>query len=266
MKKIQKAGRKAENGNITVDLGEAIDKKLRSAIGDARREAVPAKMAGYRPGMFSGGGYRPGPRMGGLRPSFGRPGFNRPGPRMGGLRPSFGRPGFNRPALGGNGGSFKPWYADRDSRFGSSLSMGALGIRPQINTWEMLSGAGIGLIGNRALVRVTPQIPFLKNPSALLHNAIAFVVGVVPALVKQNSVTLGVAVPGAVYLAGSVVDWAFDAIGIARPALSGGVRAPQAGVDAALAARQRLVEMQNRVNPRGAAAAPAPSRVYAQAR
>jgi hypothetical protein len=239
MKKPQKgAGRKA-SGNITVDLGEAIDKKLRSAIGEARKDVGPAKMAGYRPGMF--GGYRPGGGSSLSRFSS---------------RSSFGRPSL------GSGGSFKPWYADRESRF-SKLGLGALGVQNEVKTWDMLTGAAIGVIGNRALVRVSPDI--IKKDSALLHNAIAFVVGVIPALVKQNSITLGVALPGAVFLAGSMVDWALDAIGINRPALKGSEGAPRQGVDAALAARQRLVEIQQRIAPRPAVAA-APARSYAQAR
>jgi len=238
MKKPQKGAGRKESGNITVDLGEAIDKKLRSAIGEARKDATPAKMAGYRPGMF--GGYRPG---GGSS-----------------LSRFSSRPGFGRPALG-SGGSFRPWYADRESRF-SKLGLGALGVQNEVKTWDMLTGAAIGVIGNRALVRVSPGL--INKDSALLNNAIAFAVGVIPALVKQNSITLGVAVPGAVFLAGSMVDWALDAIGIAKPALKGSEGAPKQGIDAALAARQRLVEIQQRIQPRPAVAAPA--RAYAQAR
>jgi len=245
MRKPQKGAGQKASGNITVDLGEAIDKKLRSAIGEARKDvAGPAKMAGYRPGMF--GGYRPGGGSSLSRFSSSRPGFS---------RPSFGRPSL------GSGGSFRPWYADRESRF-SKLGLGALGVQSEVKTWDMLTGAAIGVIGNRALVRVTPGL--VKQDSALINNAIAFVVGVIPALVKQNSITLGVAVPGAVFLAGSMVDWALTKIGI-TPAVKGSLgEAPRQGVDQALAARQRLVEIQQRIQPRPAAAAPA--RAYAQAR
>jgi hypothetical protein len=223
MKKSTKGAGPKESGNITVDLGEAIDKRLRSAIGEARKE--PAKMAGgYRPGMFNG--YRPGA----------------------------GRPGFGRPALGGG---FRPWYQGRESRFGS-LGLGKLGIQSETKTWDLLTGMGIGVVGNRALLRVSPNLIQMKNP--LLHNAIAFVVGVIPALVKQNSITLGVAVPGAVYLAGSMVDWALSAIGIAQPSLGSSQGATRHGVDAALAARERLAQIQRSVAPRAVAA---PARSYA---
>lgn len=227
MQKSKKGAGPKESGNITVDLGEAIDKRLRSALGESRKEA-PAKMAGYRPGMFNGS-YRPG-----------------------------GRPGFGRPALGG----FRPpWQQNRESRFGS-LGLGKLGIQTETKTWDLLTGMGIGVIGNRALLRVSGSLPmFPKN--ALLHNAVAFVVGVIPALVKQNSVTLGVAVPGAVFLAASMVDWAMNAIGIAQPSLGSALGAPRHGVDAALAARQRLAAIQSGVAPRAVAA---PARQYAQVR
>lgn len=246
MKKSQKGAGRKETGNITIDLGEAVDKKLRAAIGEARKDVGgPAKMAGYRPGMF--GGYRPGGASGLSRPGFGR----------------FG----GRPAIGSNGGSFRPWYADRESRFGSKLGLGALGVHTEVKTWDMLTGAAIGVVGNRALVRVSPSIVSVKDPkvNAMVQNAIAFVVGVVPALVKQNSITIGVAVPGAVFLAGSMVDWALDAIGINRPSLAGSEGAPKQGVDAALAARQRLAEIQQRIQPRPAVAA-SPARAYAQVR
>lgn len=245
MRKSQKGAGRKETGNITIDLGEAVDKKLRAAIGEARKEVSgPTKMAGYRPGMF--GGYRPG----GSSQS----------------RPGFGRFGGGRPALG-NGGSFRPWYADRETRFGSKLGLGAMGVQNEVKTWDMLTGAAIGVVGNRALVRVSPSIVSVKDPkvNAMVQNAIAFVVGVVPALVKQNSITLGVAVPGAVFLAGSMVDWALDAIGINRPSLAGSEGAPKQGVDAALAARQRLAEIQQRIQPRPAVAA-SPARAYAQVR
>lgn len=230
------AGRK-ENGNVVVDLGEDIDKKLREAVKQARREDTDkVKMAGpYRPGMFSGG-FRPG-------------GF---------------RPGMNRPALGNQGSSFRPWYADRESRM-SGISIGAgIGNFRQAKTMDLLTGAGIGLVGNRALVRILPAL--IGSSNALVVNGLTFVVGLVPALFVQNSIVLGVALPGAVYFAGNMVDWALDKLGIQRPAMAGGAaRTPNAGVDAALAARQRLADMRSRVNPAQAPQQSVP-RTYATAR
>lgn len=204
-------------GNITVDLGEAIDQKLRAAIGSAKSEAR-ASVDGFRPGSF------------GQRPAFGR--FGRFG------RPALGS-GFGRPVSG-----FRPF----SSRFSPSVGGSMLkGVQSSVNTLELLAGAGVGVIGNRALMRVTPSLAFLGSKE-LVHATVAFVVGLIPAIVRQNSVTVGVAIPGAVVLAGALVDTALSAIGIQKPSLSGGAQNRQ-GVDAAMAARQRLADITARLSP-----------------
>ncbi|HXX92353.1 MAG TPA: hypothetical protein VEN81_01890 [Planctomycetota bacterium] len=217
------------NGNITVDLGEAIDRKLRSAMGKDKPER---ESIGYS-GGFRPGGYRPG--------MYG----------------------------------WKPYGAERPSRFGGSINRWRLGdsspfgISRQVSTMQGLTGIGIGLVFNRALMRVSPSI--VKTSNLIAHSGIAFVVGLIPVLVKQNSVTLGVALPGAVYLGGSIIDWALDSVGIARPALSGsaplaGGAAPAAGVGQAIQARQRLVDLQNKIRPAQAAAPMVRPQVIAQQR
>jgi hypothetical protein len=208
-KKAKKAAAPRGNGNITVDLGEAIDRKLRSAMGKSDEKAS----IGY-----SGGGYRPG--MYGWKP-------------YGAERPN--RFGMERPNR--FGGSINRWSLGGSSPFGLSR---------QVSTMGGLTGIAVGLIGNRALMRVSPSI--VKTSNLIAHSAIAFVVGLIPVLVKQNSVTLGVAIPGAVYLAGSIVDWAFDAVGIAKPALSGSAPV-QSGVNQAIEARQRLIDLKGRIHP-----------------
>lgn len=194
------------NGNITVDLGEAIDRKLRSAMGKGAPEKTSiGHSGGYRPGMYG----------------------------------------------------WKPYGAERTSRFGGPINRWSLGgpspfgISRQLSTMQAVTGISIGLISNRALMRISPAI--VKTSNLIAHSAIAFVVGLIPVLIRQNSVTLGVAIPGAVYLGGSIVDWAFDAVGIAKPALSGsaplaGGAAPT-GVSQAIQARQRLVDLQQRIRP-----------------
>lgn len=202
-KKPQKsAGRSAGTGNVTIDLGEAIDKKLRSA-GMAGRGAL-------------------------TRPQY-RPGGHRPG-------------GLYRPGMYGG---YRPWYA---SQFGGGrLGLGAvLGLPESVNTTKMLTGALLGIAGNRALVRVTPEL--ISTGSKLVHEAIAFGVGIIPLLVKRNDMTVGVALPGLVFFGGSIADWALDAVGVRRPALQG-AGVPRAGHDAALAARERLAAMRSRVVP-----------------
>lgn len=54
------AGRSAGTGNVTIDLGEEIDRKLRAAVG--RGPVRPYRPGGYRPGLYRPGmfgGYRP---------------------------------------------------------------------------------------------------------------------------------------------------------------------------------------------------------------
>lgn len=213
-KAAKKAAAPKGNGNITVDLGEAIDRKLRSAMGKGASDPKKASMG------YPGSGYRPG--MYGWKPY----GAERPG-RFGGSPSRF-------------GGSMNRW-----SLGGPSL----LGLSRQVSTMQGLTGIAVGLIGNRALMRVSPSL--VKTSNLMAHSAIAFVVGLIPVLIKQNSVTMGVAVPGAVYLGGSIVDWAFDAVGIAKPALSGG-SPTGSGVNQAIQARQRLVDLQRSIHPQAA--------------
>ena len=193
----KKAAGPKGNGNITVDLGEAIDRKLRSVMGKNEPEKK-GMGSSYRPGMFG----------------------------------------------------WKPYGGDRPSRFGGSIGRwtlgdrGPLGLPREANTIGTLTGLGVGIIGNRALMRVSPSI--VKSDNAIAHNAIAFAVGLIPLFVKQNAVTLGVALPGAVYLGGAIVDAGFDAVGISRPALRGAEGAGQ-GINRAIAARQRLQDIQSRM-------------------
>src|SRR4029077_13327501 len=138
------AGRK--DGNVIVDLGEEIDKKIVSAVGAAKRSVERTEMGrpGGRPGMF--GGFRPG-----------------------GYRP-------------GMFGGYRPWYADREGRGGGVLGMAFL--NEPVKPVAMLGGLALGVIGNRALMRVTPDI--IGTSMEVAHTGIAFVVGLIPALVKPN--------------------------------------------------------------------------------
>lgn len=208
-----------ETGNIVVDLGEEIDKKLRSVVGQvamsggakgsSRAEVGRPGSGNYRPGMF--GGYKPG-----------------------GYRP-------------GMFGGYRPWYADRSS---SSLGSHLSRLNEPVKPVAMLGGMALGVLGNRSLMRVTPDI--IKNTHEWVHTGIAFLVGIIPAMVKPNSITIGVAIPGAVFFAGSLVDMAMNAVGIKKPALSGGALSappPRPAADAALATREKLINMQQRIAP-----------------
>jgi hypothetical protein len=168
---------------------------------------------------------------------------------------------------------YRPWYADK----GSSSKYGHLMGSSYSDRWKGLSrpnlghlaiGAGIGVLGNAALVRVTPDL--VKTDSALAHDAIAFVVGLIPVFAKPNSYTLGVAVPGAIKLGLSICSYGLDALGVKKPALSGAApAAPRVGMDAARAAQQKLAAvhqaMQRPAVPAAAASAPVQGRVTAQA-
>lgn len=203
-KKPQKGAGRDGKGNVTIDLGETIEKKLRAA-------------------SMSGGA--------------GKGSLSRPGYRSGGYRP-------------GMYGGYRPWYASRFSSSGGNWALGQrLGLPESLKTSDALTGIGLGIAGGRALVRVTPDI--IKTDSKLAHEAIAFGVGLVPLLAKRNSLTMGVALPGAVFLGGAVVDWLLDQVGMVKPALRGS-GAPRQGADAALAARQKLADIQARIRPAGA--------------
>lgn len=209
------AGRGKDEGPIVVDLGEEIDKKLRSVVGQVTMagsktgEKGKAEMGrgdgNYRPGMF--GGYKPG-----------------------GYRP-------------GMFGGYRPWYADRDSSMGARQSIAQMVDKP----WWVAGGLAIGVLANRALMRVSPDI--VKTDIEVVHTGIIFGIGVIPLLIKPNAITLGVAIPGAVYFAGSLVDWMMNRAGIKKPALSGDApaQAPRQGMDQALAAREKMAQMQQRI-------------------
>jgi hypothetical protein len=105
----------------------------------------------------------------------------------------------------------------------------------------------------------------IKNDSKLLHEGIAFVAGLVPFLVKrQSAMALGVAVPGFIYLGGTLVDALFDYIGWTSPSLQGAQRSTPR-YDAAMASRQKLAALAQRPQvPVQGRPGVAPTRVVAQ--
>lgn len=232
------ASRKADNGNVTVDLGEKHSKKIERMISE---KFAKAGLAGAnrtemgRPGA-SKLGSRPGLLGGGYRPWYSR--FGRPSgaPALGSR---FGRPGSSlgrRPWLGQEGAIA---WAPGAGAFQLPMSL------RQVATGNLLTGLGLGLLGNRALVRLTPQL--WPNPNKLMHEGIAFAAGLIPMLFQRNAATLGVALPGAVYFLGTAVDKLFTWIGIPQATLAGAQNDNSAGANAALAARQKLAAIQNRI-------------------
>jgi hypothetical protein len=211
MKSRKSAGRSKDTGNIVVDLGEEIDKKLRSVVGQV---------------TMSGRGSKESPA------SIGRPGF-------GGYRPGGYRPGMF--------GGYRPWYADRS---GSAGTLGMAWLNEPVKPIQMLGGLAIGVVGNRSLMRVTPDI--IGSKREWVHSGIAMVLGIIPAMVRPNSITVGVAIPGMVFFAGSLVDMALNAVGIKKAELSGSGPAgiPRQAAESAIATREKLSSLQQSMQQR----------------
>lgn len=203
----------AGDGNVTIDLGEVVEKKLRAAgLRTEVGKSGGAKKGGYKAGTF--GGYRPG-MFGGYRPWYSR---------------------FGRPWLGQEAAPSRRY----------SLIPEAI---KQVNTADVLTGLALGIVGNRALVRLTPAL-WTTNDQKLVHEGIAFLAGLVPMLFKRTATTLGVAVPGAVMLGGTLVDKLFTAL-FGPPAVTlkgGGMAAGGIRGGEATEARQRLAAIQQRIN------------------
>lgn len=211
------AGRSKDTGNIVVDLGEEIDKKLRSVVGQVTMSGSKSKESSA---------------------SMGRPGY-------GGYRPGGYRPGMF--------GGYRPWYADKSS-VGGGGGLGMAWLSQPVKPVQLLGGMAIAVIANRALLRVTPDL--IKTNYEWVHTGISFLIGVIPAMVRPNSITVGVAIPGMVFFAGSLMDAAMNAAGIKKHALSGSGSAPvpREAAQSALATREKLATMQNTLNQRAAQA------------
>jgi hypothetical protein len=242
-----------KSGNVVVDLGEKIDGMIsRSKL--AGPSARPQFRMGARPGLASRHAFLLGSRPGMARSPFHRPTM---GSGRGMIRRPMmgsGREMFRRPTMGAG---WRPGYASTQWTLGAKL-----GIPEQLNTGQALGGTLIGTLGNRLLVRVVPGVVNLNSKLAV--EAIAFGIGLIPFLAKRNSITTGVALPGVVFLAGSLADYAYDLVGVAKPVLSGAKVGAPAG-DQAAAARQRLQALQSRIQrPAVRPATIAPARVGAQ--
>ena len=200
--------KKAEN--VTIDLGETIEKKLLAA---GLRTDLGKGGSGIRTGNSGGG------PVGEQRPGL-----------FGGYKPWYNR--FNRPSMG----------AELTTTRTFSIIPAQL---RQLTTSHVLTGLGLGIVGNRVMVRLTPKL--WDNSSKILHEGLAFIVGLVPMLFKRNAYTVGVAIPGLVMLGGTIVDKVLDWVGLDVPAGRElrGSGAPRQ--QAALDARQRLASIAGRM-------------------
>jgi hypothetical protein len=212
MKKAKDGG----GGNVTeIDLGEKVSESIRQEVADQVRMAGGEKRGNVtQPRPVSrlsrfSGGYRPG--------------------MYGGYRPS---------------------WADRSSLSGGGWKLGEfLKLPEQIKSAgkDLLVGGLVGTVANRVVAWVAPGL--VKTDSKLATEAIGFAVGIVPYLVKQNVTTLGVALPGFFFLAGSLAEYAIGKTNLlgAKPALSGPAQMSQQAADPVIAARQKIAEVQNRI-------------------
>lgn len=144
-------------------------------------------------------------------------------------------------------GRFRPWWAGRREGGGTWELGRRMMIPERLETSQALTGALVGTVGNRVVVRLVPQI--LGTTSRLAAEAVAFGVGLIPFLAQRNSMTTGVALPGLLFLAGALSDFALDAVGLQRPVLAGLGESRRAigAMESALAARQKLAEIQGRI-------------------
>lgn len=223
MKSKKKSAGKANDGNVTVDLGEKHHQKIERMI---ESKLATAGMAGAPSGLAS--------RFGSKAGVSGRPGMF-----GGGYKPWYSR--FGKPWLGQDASSITAF-----SMPGRRFNIIPMEIQT-VKTADVLTGAALGLLGNRALVRLVPKLWVSASSNALLNEGVAFAAGLLPMLFKRNAMTVGVALPGAVYFAGTLVDMLYDAVKMpAKPAnMSGSNGAP---VDPNSGARARLAQIQQRIN------------------
>ena len=149
-------------------------------------------------------------------------------------------------------GGYRPSWANR---FSSGLGSGdwklgaILKLPDSLKTTgkDLLVGGLVGTVANRVVTWVAPGL--LKTQSKLATEAIGFAVGLIPYLVKQNAMTVGVALPGLFFLAGALTEWGIGKTNLlgAKPALAGATPALAGNGDAVLAARRKLAEVQARI-------------------
>lgn len=149
-------------------------------------------------------------------------------------------------------GGYRPSWANRfSSGLGSSdWKLGAiLKLPDSLKTTgkDLLVGGLVGTVANRVVAWVAPGL--LKTQSKLATEAIGFAVGLIPYLVKQNAMTVGVALPGLFFLAGALTEWGIGKTNLlgAKPVLAGATPALAGNGDAVLAARRKLAEVQARI-------------------
>lgn len=217
-----KAGRKPESGNVVVDLGEKMQKRAEKLVDQKLQAAgLTSRMAGKAPAAAAAP-YRAGSLAGQRAGAFG------------GYRPWYSR--FGKPWMG-QGETYAP------SR---SFQLIPESLR-QVTTTKLVGGLAAGLVGNRAIVRVTPLLWKSQN-QRWVHEGLAAVLGLVPVLWKTTPMTLGVAIPGILFFGATIIDKIFDMVHIPKASLSGPGPSASQGAGEARAVRERLATIQTRIN------------------
>jgi hypothetical protein len=225
--KSKKSAGKANDGNVTVDLGEKHHQKIERMI---ESKLATAGMAGARPGLNLPSRFGGNPRVSG-----------RPGMFGGGYKPWYSR--FGKPWMGQDAASITAFTVPGAP--GRRINIIPIDIQT-VKTADVLTGGAMGLLGNRAIVRLLPKIWPAAGTNAILNEGVAFGASLLPLLFKRNAMTVGVALPGAVYFFGTLVDMLYNAVGMpAKPANMSGA---QASADPNQGARQRLAAIQQRIN------------------
>lgn len=211
MKVKSQKGQPSDGPNVTTfDLGEKID----GAIEAKARELVASRGLGApasKPSKFSrfAGGYKPGMY-----------------------------------------GGYRPWYAQKAGMSGDWKLGAMLGMSPEMKKVGsgLLTGTLIASAGNRVIVWGVATAAGIKNK--LLGEAIGFGFGLLPLLGWRTPATFGIALPGTVQLVGALTEELLNATVLPNPGLSGGIQRPQQQMgsqNAAVAARKKLAEVQQRI-------------------
>lgn len=155
----------------------------------------------------------------------------------------------------------KPFLAGRSLYEGRKHGLGR-GPMHTVKMGDFVAGGVTGTVANRTLARAIPALVPVTADRPLLVDGISFLLGLSPLLFARNSFTVGVAVPGAVFLGGRLLGLGLDFV---WPSYAPPAAARQSGPAAAAGARERLLGIQERMASAGRPPAAGIPRVVAEA-
>lgn len=216
----------ASEANVTViDVGEKVDAAIRSEAAKLAGKSRPGRSAPGRTGGFS--------RFAG---SY-RPGM------YGGMRPWYNREGS--PSLGGGLGKLLKLPPGMDRVF------------PGLTTGVLLGSAG-----NRLVVWAGANVFGITN--RLLAEALGFGVGIIPLFATRAPAAIGIAIPGVVQLASAITEVGLEAMNFTRPAALRGSALHGAQQNPTARAREKLAQVQARIQQARQSGYPTTPRVVAR--